>query len=138
MGVFDRIGKELERSGRKFEKEVIRPYAREFERIPGIGDLTRSLHESRKAQRQAANEARKFQIERRNELMEERLRMSERQELLQASRERTRREEMAESLVTGGLSYMDTANMSVVDRSTNSIPTLDPIDELGNTVPEVT
>ena len=137
MGVLDRVGKEIERSGHKFDKEVLRPYAREFERIPGLGYLMRNLHESRVAVRSARKAAKQLQHKQRLAQESETLRQSRTAGLIFSERAKLRRMQMAESLVGEEVGLFSTVPVDGPNLSVNKIPSLDPLDDMGNSIPEV-
>lgn len=140
MGGWSSIVKEVERTGRNIEKgyeevgkglkkyltlDYLKSAKSKYEDITGVT-----------AQKEAAREARLFQEERRRGIIEERFRLGESASLVAAKRARAMRESTAEELLVGG-GIMNTVPTQETNRSVNKIPSLDPVDDYGNSIPEV-
>lgn len=140
MGVLDSIGNSVERFGDQILDEggrVTESYAREFERIPVLGDPMKDLHDARVAGRQAANDARELQVLMEADLAERMARSATALRITNATRAREKRLGMAESIVGAEVGIMNSTPIAGPDLNKNRIPLLDPVDEMGNSIPEV-
>jgi hypothetical protein len=142
MGFFKDLGrsveKETSRASHSFEKNITRKYGREFERIPVLGYVTRQLQEQTVAKREALRDQKSLQSKQRLAQESEELRQATTTAFLAAQESRNRRIQMAESLVGSEVGLYGTTPIDGPNLTVNNIPLLDPMDDMGNSIPEVT
>ena len=93
--------------------------------------------EAQRAEEEALQAARNFQKAQAESLENQRLRNARQLRLTMAQRARDKRVAMASTIAGQEVGIMNSTPIAGPDLSKNKIPTLDPIDNMGNTIPEV-
>ncbi len=114
------IGLQLGLFEKEVEKRVIEP-----------------MQESKRAQKEAAQAARELQELRRGDLLEQRFRQQRALSLTRMEQAKSKRISMAESIVGEEIGMISSAPVDGPNMAANKIPVLDPVDDMGNTIPEV-
>lgn len=139
--VGDSVGNEFERMGRDIETayEKTGKYLYRYltlEELRAMGRAAKDPFGIQEAQEEARKAQRQLLADKLSAQQTQQLRQTAQSKLLAGERARMRREMMAESLISGGTMLMDTS-IQGNNTTVNRITQLEPVDETGNSIPEV-
>lgn len=148
MGFIDKIEKEASRAGGKISKEVERFGHREWVQdyvayqTLGLGgryvkDAVTDIRKAKKAEKETLAAAKELQAQQRIAQQEQELRQASALRLTKAEQARAKRISMAEGMMGEGVGIVSTVPVDGPNMDVNKVPMLDPIDGMGNSIPEV-